>query len=380
MLVIEHCGLLVFPFLSATSLSTMKLKFNMKRIFSFFFSYLALWCCASFPSLAQTTRFNPAVNSDGITYALPRTHLHFHVQGIKTVFTPGEFARYAERYLHLHNIGTEAHTEYQLTSVSMEAQGVPDTTKIFSVRLKSKSVAPLATLSTDGLLLAVNTVAQMPVRTQPVLPAATSHRLNSKDYFTEEILAAISTAKMAELTAAEIYEIRESRNSIMRGQVEAMPKDGASLQIVLSQLNHQEAALLQLFTGYTDTIPIHQTYTVDPKGDIEKQVLFRFSKCLGFVDADDLAGTPYYIYIGDQHTVTLPTEKEMSKRKLDGIVYNLPSQATIRIFNAQKTVFTQTVPIPQFGTIDQLPASHFKDSSTQVLLHPVSGAIQAVRQ
>lgn len=46
---------------------------------------------------------------------------------------------------------------------------------------------------------------------------------------TEEILIAGSTAKMAELVAKEIYNIRESKNSLTRGQADYMPKDGAAL-------------------------------------------------------------------------------------------------------------------------------------------------------
>lgn len=45
---------------------------------------------------------------------------------------------------------------------------------------------------------------------------------------------------MAELTAREIYNIRDSKNTILRGQAETMPKDGASLQLVIDQLNKQE--------------------------------------------------------------------------------------------------------------------------------------------
>ena len=69
---------------------------------------------------------------------------------------------------------------------------------------------------------------------------------------TEEILIAGSTAKMAELVAKEIYNIRESKNSLTRGQADYMPKDGAALKLMLDNLDEQEQAMMQMFAGTTD--------------------------------------------------------------------------------------------------------------------------------
>lgn len=50
-----------------------------------------------------------------------------------------------------------------------------------------------------------------------------------------------SSAKMAELVAKEIYSIRESRNALLRGEADNMPKDGAQLKLMLDNLNQQTA-------------------------------------------------------------------------------------------------------------------------------------------
>lgn len=60
---------------------------------------------------------------------------------------------------------------------------------------------------------------------------------------------ASSTAKMAELVAKEIYNIRESKNALLRGQADNMPSDGAQLKIMLDNLNAQEEAMTQMFSG-----------------------------------------------------------------------------------------------------------------------------------
>ena len=330
---------------------------------------------------AQVTTFHPGVTANGVTYALPRTVLQVDVNAIRTDYTPGEFARYAERYLHLQNVSTQPETRYSVQHLTLKSAGVPDSTKMYTVKLKDKTVAPLVQMTDDGILLAINH--EDPVAetvTSSPQPNPTSHKLNSKAFFTEEILAATSTAKMAELTAAEIYEIRESRNTIMRGQADAMPKDGASLKIVIDRLNQQEEALMQLFVGYIDTTYVNRTFTINPEGDIQKQIVFRFSQKLGFMDADDLGGAPYYLDVKDQHSVPLPTAKEAAKRKISGIVYNLPGTAKVDLYDAERSIISQTLPIAQFGTIDQLALTLFeKKQTTKVTFHPATGGLIQLR-
>ncbi len=339
--------------------------------------------CTPLNAQTQVTTFNPGVAANGVTYALARTQLCFDAKAIKTVYTPGEFSRYAERYLHVHNVAQEPDVAYHLQSITLRTQGVVDTTKVYTVKLKEKTTAPMVELSDEGLLLAVNSPESHTVDRPWVggESRSTHHQLNPKQYFTEEIMAAASTAKMAELVAAEIYDIRDSRNSIMRGQVDAMPKDGESMRLVLDRLNQQEEALMQLFVGYVDTIDVAHTFTVMPEADIQRQVLFRFSRKLGFLDTDDLAGEPFYLTLQDQHSVTLPTKKETEKRHITGLVYNLPSQTQVTLQSADRTWLSATQPIAQFGTIDQLAPTLFnKGAATTVILHPSTSAIQKLLQ
>ena len=59
---------------------------------------------------------------------------------------------------------------------------------------------------------------------------------------------ASSRAKMAELVAKEIYNIRESKNALLRGEADNMPQDGAQLKIMLDNLNLQERAMTEMFS------------------------------------------------------------------------------------------------------------------------------------
>lgn len=342
----------------------------------------ALVSLVSLMGFAQTqvAEFNPGIVAEGVNYILPKTMVKADVSAMKITYTPGEFAKYADRYLHMSGVGQEATTKWAVTTLDVYQEGVPDTTKMFTVKLKDKTIAPMAQLSKSGILLAVNTDNEVAERTIK-LPAATNHKLDSKKYLTEEILSAISLAKMAELTAQEILDIRESKNAIRRGQAENMPKDGASLKIVLDELDTQEEALTQLFAGYTDTTYAAKTFEYMPTADVEKEVMFRFSSHLGFCDADDLAGAPYYISVKDMHTVIIPDEKEAAKRKIVGLVYNMPSLARVTVSTMSSTLYSKELPFAQFGTMDVLaPALFNKGATTKLTLHPATGGMLKLEQ
>ena len=95
--------------------------------------------------------------------------------------------------------------------------------------------------------------------------------INGADFKTEEILSAGSTAKMAELTANEIYDIRENRGLLTKGQADFMPKDGEQLKLMLSNLDTQEEGLLQLFRGTKAIETYVFTFDVVPNSELNKQ-------------------------------------------------------------------------------------------------------------
>lgn len=328
----------------------------------------------------QVTEFNPGIAANGVNYMLPKTVLRVDASAVKVVYTPGEFARYADRYLHISGVVAEPATTWTITALSVSQEGVPDTSKVYTVKLKDKTVAPMVQLTPSGILVAVNTHTDIQ---ESVLPEmrSTNHKMDARQYLTEDILSATSTAKMAELTAQEILDIRESKNAIKRGQVESMPKDGASLKIVLDELNSQEEALTQLFIGYSDTTFTAKSFTIIPDEDMEEHVFLRFSRKLGFVDADDLAGDPYYLSVKDKHTVVFPDTKEAAKRKIEGLVYNMPSMADVTISTMQSTLYKQELPFAQFGTIDMLSPTLFnKGATTKLTFYPATGGLQHLEQ
>lgn len=330
---------------------------------------------------AQVSPYTPGITSDGLIYRLPKTAIRVQLIVERTTYTPGDYAGYAELYFDAKNVAREASTSYKIVGISAEAYGVADTTKCYSIRFNNKLMTTNASLTDDGFLLSVNTDApvvdykldSMPVFGKPATP------LNPKDFMSADILKAGNVAKMAQLIAEEIYDIRDSRNQLSRGEADFMPKDGEQLKVMLNNLATQETALTQLFLGTTvrDTMAYRLEYC--PTGEVKRDVLARFSKHLGLLDADDLSGAPLYISITDLHTLPAEQIDPKGKKKIeDGLVVNIPSRAHIVIEDADQRIqpYSIDVPMAQLGRTDVLSNELFgKKIITTLLLSPTTGAV-----
>lgn len=316
----------------------------------------------------------------GVTYALPKTQIEVEVKVNKVNFTPGEFSKYADRYLRLSNVSSDPEEYWELVSVKARPVGIPDSENVYFVKMKDKTVAPLVELTEDGIIKSIN----MPLDNKKSIPAtpvvpALKKSSNPRDYLTEEILMANSTAKMAELVAKEIYSIRESKNALVRGQADFMPKDGAQLKLMLDKLEEQERAMTEMFSGVRNKEEKTYTIRLTPNKEINNEVAFRFSKKLGIVANNDLAGEPVYISLKDLKTINIPQDD--GKKKVEGIAYNVPGKALIVLREGKNTLFEEEVPVTQFGTVEYLaPVMFNKNTVTKVLFNPTTGGLVKVER
>ena len=313
----------------------------------------------------------------GVTYALPKTQIEIEVKANKITYTPGEFSKYADRYLRLNNVSADPKEYWELVSAQVKSVGIPDKDNVYFVKMKDKTVAPLIELTEDGIIKSIN----VPIDKKAAAPAqplaAQKKKVNPRDFLTEEILMASSTAKMAELVAKEIYNIRESKNALVRGQADNMPKDGAQLKLMLDHLDEQEQAMTEMFSGVLNKEEKIYTIRLTPGKDMNNEVAFRFSKKLGIVANNDLAGEPVYITLKNLQTVKVPADD--GKKKVDGVAYNVPGKASIVLKQGKNTLFEAEVPVTQFGTVEYLAPTLFnKNSTVKVIFNPVTGGLVKV--
>ena len=246
-------------------------------------------------------------------------------------------------------------------------------------------MAPYAYLTEEGLLCSIN--AEYTPETEAEDENTNKRKravATDASVFTEELLMAGSTAKQAEVAAKQIYRIRESRMNILTGDADNLPPDGQAMQLVIEELEAQEEALTNLFTGVITRETEQYEVTIIPNDDLEKEVIFRFSEHLGIVDADDLGGEPVYMNLtATERAPQLdPKEAEKKEKSLKGIVYNVPGKARIELFTARKSLYKGEAQITQFGTREALAPVMFEDKKApvKVYFYPETGAIKQIIQ
>lgn len=323
--------------------------------------------------------------SYGITYSLPQTAVKVKMTVVCRKTEAGQYAQYAEKFLGLTDAKTEDEVSYEITSITMNTKAVADSTRTYHIEFSEKGALPTFYLTDENSLWSINRAPEV-VTAEDVAETEADNqdngklRLKASDVMNPEILKAGSRIKQAELAAQEIFSIRESRNSLLRGEVDNMPKDGASLQIMLNNLDAQEQALLTLFEGITETTTETREIVYVPTEETNNHVLFRFSKSLGMVDSDDLAGEPYYLNaevleLSKMDDLTDPKQKKKVEK---GIAFCVPGKMTVTLSTLEGAVAELTMNAAQLGHVERLPQAQFTDKKKRVeaLFDPTTGAVK----
>ena len=87
------------------------------KVTSFTLCVLCLLCAFCANAQTRLTPYRHGVTTEGAVYFLPKTALRFTVLVEKTTYTPGEYAKYADRYLALHDVGTEPTVSYRVANI-----------------------------------------------------------------------------------------------------------------------------------------------------------------------------------------------------------------------------------------------------------------------
>ena len=298
----------------------------------------------------------------GITYTLPKTVVKVTVNATKTTTTAGIYGPYAEKYLGLTDVASSDRTTWEINSIALNTVAAPDTSRTFHIDFSDKAGLPEFYLSDEGTLLSINRAPETIRPSVKLNKDGETKKLTLKatDVMSEEILKAGSKAKQAELTAREIFSIRESRKNLLKGDVDNMPADGASFQLVLDNLDAQEQALLSLFVGVSTVETVERVFEYVPTANVKNEVIFRFSRFDGCLDSDDLLGEPYYITVNileDNRMAAAPADP---KKKL-GIAYNVPGRAQVKLIYKNEAIVENTIHFGQFGHVEQLPVNQFTD-------------------
>jgi len=322
-------------------------------------------------------------NDYALVYTLPETRLAVTIEAEMTLKRPGEFYKYAKKYLDIDNPITKESRTATLKSAHVSTYGVPSSDERYAVQFKS-GTAPYMLLSPSNLPLAINTEKTMSQKV-PSLPEAQPAQPTpletpaARQVVSEEMMQSQSTAKRAELAAAALFGIRQIRSDLITGQADQTPPDGKSLQLMLDNLEAQEQALMAMFVGTTSTWTDVATFNVNPEGDLNHQIVARISAIDGIVDAGDLSGAPVYLDLNVTQRGEMPVNDKGEELPFpkNGLAYCIPGTANVKVSFDGNTYFEDEKEMAQFGVVYGLAPNSFTDKKAPifVIFDPATGAI-----
>ena len=336
---------------------------------------------------AQTTQKLTATkaNEYGLIYSLPKTVLDITIEAEKEVKKPGEYFKYAKKYLDSDNAIAQTSQQWTLKSITVNVRAVADADERYLVQFK-KGTTPYMYVNDQNFPLAINTEKVYEVEA-PVLPEAKVaeptplETAAATQVISQEMLQSQSSAKRAELAANQIYALRQSRTDLITGQADQMPPDGQAMQLVLDNIAAQEAALTAMFMGTVQHSTDVKTFTIVPDSLGGESIVARLSALNGIVDSDDLSGCPIYVNIEVAERGQLPVNEATGLVKTfpkGGIAYRIPGKAKVAVEYDGQKVYDKTIDMAQYGVVFGIDPSMITNTKAPayVVFDPLTGAIK----
>lgn len=335
---------------------------------------------------AQSTQKFTASKSDdyGLVYNLPITMLDIEIEAEHVVKKPGEFYKYAKKYLNIDDPIIETEESWTVTRVVVARHGVPDPEQQYLMQFKGGSV-PFIIMDDANLPLAINTE-ELPLWEEPQWLEAVSAKPTPLEtdaahhVFSQEMLQSQSSAKRAELAAQQIYALRQSRTDLITGQADQMPPDGEAMQIVMNNIAAQEDALMAMFIGTVQKETMVKRISYKPGDDVVNHVIARLSAIDGIVPADDLSGDPVYLTLSVVERGKLPINEKTGQVKdfpKNGVAYCIPGRARVKISYGGEVFHESVFEAAQYGVVYGISPKLFTDKKAPayMLFEPTTGAL-----
>jgi hypothetical protein len=322
-------------------------------------------------------------NQPAMIYSLPKSEICIQVELEKTSRKPGIYYQYSERYLATNQIALEEKTTYRLKTIALTTKPVADEKRTYVIQPAKKSALNQISVNEKGILCGVN----VPCKPLDTSLEKTSTFKNNEPVnantllpLGEEYMMAGSVAKLAEGAAKQIYRIRESRLSLLTGDLEHAPADGASIQAMLDGLHKSEKELTELFIGKTVATTEKISIIFNADSAVNEAVAFRLSAHKGIVATDDLSGNPFFISIKPEKIKTIPADPKATKIDTQTINTIYPAKATIELSDGVNALCSIKTELPQFGVIVPLSADVFGSANLKVFVDPTNGRLLCVEK
>ena len=258
------------------------------------------------------TAFAQEISRTGVSYdngeikiLNPKTELTVILRVEKNEFTPGVYARYAQKYLGV-RASLAQRKDYKIVSSSIST---------------SLGVADENTLC--------------PEKEQCPLP---ENRIEARPMGAEE---------MAKYTADLIFSLRKHRLDLITGET-GEHVFGAGLKAALDEISRLEGEYLEMFFGRQTTQMETRSFTIVPKADEKDCIVCRFNEFGGIMPLDDLSSDAVMLHMEPRQVDTSSFRIATAKDKIkEDILISAPTECTLLL--GTKDLAKSTVDIFQFG-------------------------------
>ena len=358
-----------------------KRKLSNRILGSIFFSVVLF--ISGISAFAQQTKILTAEkhNEYGLIYTLPVTSFEVKVVVEKKTFKAGPYYKYAKKYAATDNVVSQDDESWTIKEIHVKPFGIPDDENKYLMQLKAGALTYLE-VDKDGMLLAINTKVDPTSDDWSFVPVYNGMDLDDDEYLKyvgEDFVAAISSAKRAQLLGEELLEIRDAKLSLTRGTADTMPTDGRQLELMLQSLERQENAIMAAFVGNVTSETMERVFTFTPDSD-GRTVLFRMSDFIGPVEADDYSGDPVYVDVKVVSKGELPVDSKGEEKKMpkDGVAYCIPGVAELTLTLKGEVLYQKLHELSQLGVVFGLSPSVFTDKKEPsfAIFDPSTGALK----
>ncbi|MDR0873072.1 MAG: DUF4831 family protein [Prevotellaceae bacterium] len=345
--------------------------------------FIAVLALPFFAAAQKNVELLAAAEETGsaMIYTLPKTALEVRVELKKTVQKAGPYAAYAQQYFGFEKaeiVGSDR-TVYEISGIEIRRKGVPDPTRIFQITAASDSKAGLISLTDNGIIESVNAArAETAAKEyQKVdMPAKNAAVYFDKSDLTENYFLQNDANQKREVAASQIYQLRETQFNLLSAATQNEVSDANTLQLMLTELKRREDLLLELFKGKNITTTEYKTFEITPERAMKDRILFYFSPFNGVTSGVEGITDSYFISLRLSKKNGMPTVKNSRK---NGFFHCIPLNAEVEIYNSERSLYKESIPMAQFGTLVSLPTDYVDKNNAAITFDTTTGAIKSIK-
>ncbi|NLH52489.1 MAG: DUF4831 family protein [Bacteroidales bacterium] len=323
---------------------------------------------------------------NGVFFALPRAVVKVTLKVREIENFKGPYAEYAGQLLGISNPVMQYSKEYEIADMGLDVLSEPDPDRVYYFEVDERTSKEDRNVSIEttgeGVVKAINGISlQKPVRNVQDETKILSYTDLFEGGITSSLFRRVDTVirtvtidtatirkryfntffeeKPTEMKAREaadmISRIRESRFNLITGYQETN-FSRETMEYMDKNLQRMLQDYISLFRGVRTEQIVTYIFYIVPAENKPNQIVCRFSKDLGVLEASDNKGKEVVLSVRRSgNWAQVPAWAPKPSAKAPAAPYIVPEMVQLNLKYNNRIYDDTYVPIPQFGTISQMP-------------------------